>query len=497
MHARHPKKPYYIPARESFGWNFYGHEYAPAPRGKYKFHICIQPNQLARVQDKLHDLLHNALDRNLISLYKIYKLPSAFESSKEHYRQLHSPFVVYLNDDYDYSYLEKITQLCQQIENLLSGVTPGDISCRATVDLPLTPHLIFRQSFLDADINKNRYIGAFEEKYASQIFAEAIDSHPYQILKHSNFNLRKQQLATLCEEKTENTLMQAAARQLLAIAETEDFAELSDLDLFYFYSAVNLIEATFLKPVYSGGYEYNELIKFSITGKFQEPILKLLANSIPRNLFEAAKEKLMTCITENEQKENSFVVQSAKNLVTAMDGEKEHASSGKLHLFSRTLRQAEKCIKNPSPKNTRQFFGLTHALIQKYPNKISSLQSNTPPKQKKRSCSGLVIAAALGFCGALIIAASIYLAAVTFFSATPISIAGIKVGLGLISAGAAAAAPAAGSVAVSGLFGIRMLRKGARVAYAATHKENAAEPITVTSHPIVKAAGDFSLLLKY
>lgn len=104
-------------------------------------------------------------------------------------RQLNNPFVVYLNDDQanNPEYLSEVTQLCKEIENVLSQCKPG--VHRSISDLPLTPHIVFRQAILDGDVNPVK--GRAEDvpyklalgKEAGILREQGLKSVPYKRLK--------------------------------------------------------------------------------------------------------------------------------------------------------------------------------------------------------------------------------------------------------------------------------------------------------------------------
>ncbi len=148
----------------------------------YKLHISIHPDEFKKIKNNVHALLHKAMQQQLISCYKIYdveRAPPNYYGLRLQLRQKHNPFVIYLYDDFNEDYLQKIAQLCKEIEHLLRKIRPGDIIHRAECDLtlPHAPHFIFRQAFLD-----NAYVAAVNTKKMRRLKTEGKNSAHYKKL---------------------------------------------------------------------------------------------------------------------------------------------------------------------------------------------------------------------------------------------------------------------------------------------------------------------------
>ncbi len=163
-------------------WWYYGRYNKELDR--YKLHICIHPHAFEKVRDDIHNLLHTSISQGVVALYKTYSVEDA-KDSKGKERQRNSPFVIYLNNNYDDSYLYKITQLCEKIENLLSDVPSGEERRRADCDLYLSSHIIFRQTMLEGETT---YIPALDKARADLLRTQGENSFPY---KKISFNLEK------------------------------------------------------------------------------------------------------------------------------------------------------------------------------------------------------------------------------------------------------------------------------------------------------------------
>lgn len=165
---------------------------------RYKFHVSLDPKEFADVEDQVHTILNRAIKKGTIITYKTCDVMRHHRQHKEEtdpnaLRQLNNPFVVYLNDDQanNPEYLSEVTQLCKEIENVLTHCTPG--VHRSISDLPLTPHIVFRQAILDGDVNPVK--GRAEDvpyklalgKEAEILREQGLKSVPYKRLK---YNLR-------------------------------------------------------------------------------------------------------------------------------------------------------------------------------------------------------------------------------------------------------------------------------------------------------------------
>jgi hypothetical protein len=167
-------------------WHYYGNrllrkELKPYQE-RYKLHISIHPDQFHAVAPLIHRRLNKAVQKNLITLYKVYDLVSErlrTTHDNQALRQCHNPFVIYLNDAAEKNNLRGIAELCNDIEAILNQATPG--SYRTACDLPLTPHIVFRQAYLNADTTKTNYIRA-EDAAAHQLANEGAHSTHYQWL---------------------------------------------------------------------------------------------------------------------------------------------------------------------------------------------------------------------------------------------------------------------------------------------------------------------------
>ncbi|WP_454784030.1 hypothetical protein [Legionella sp. WA2024007413] len=122
---------------------------------RYKLHVSVDPKVFPEVEDQVHTILNRAIKKGSIITYKTYDVMRNHKEdlSPEALRQQNNPFVIYLNDEQatNPQYLSEITQVCKEIENVLYHSKAGEH--RATSDLPLTPHIIFRQAILDGDVN--------------------------------------------------------------------------------------------------------------------------------------------------------------------------------------------------------------------------------------------------------------------------------------------------------------------------------------------------------
>ncbi len=150
-------------------WCFY-YDDNNAPRGRYKLHICFDPNiapdDLKKIQNELHNLLHAAIEIDLVPKYKTYNIEHVINSlhssnitaSEGQIRQMSNSFVIYLLDNDDDKYLHDIAQLIYNIEKLLANVKTTGI--QAKCDLRIDTHVIFRQAYLDSDTTKSTYVRA-------------------------------------------------------------------------------------------------------------------------------------------------------------------------------------------------------------------------------------------------------------------------------------------------------------------------------------------------
>jgi len=165
---------------------FYSH--AEGARHRYKLHICIHPDVFQQdLVKKLLDMLSEARAQNLIS-FKLFNVPKELKkgvTDRSGSRQLHSPFVIYLKNDLTDEEMNKIILLCKNIENVLSHIPPGDINNRALCDLPLTPHIIFRQAYLGS--GEMKYINAIDaaEEELITLKKQGKSSKYYQVLTNS------------------------------------------------------------------------------------------------------------------------------------------------------------------------------------------------------------------------------------------------------------------------------------------------------------------------
>lgn len=160
----------------------------------HKLHISIDPDDFNLAEEKLYPLLDKALDSRLIFNYKVYNVHGNMiknAGEKLILRQRNNPFVIYLPDNPSENKVIKIVKLCIEIETLLINIKPGDEKKRAICDLPLTPHIIFRQAFLNGEYISVNSDGteAYTQKL-ERLKLEAQRSNYYKLLKHlANFTL--------------------------------------------------------------------------------------------------------------------------------------------------------------------------------------------------------------------------------------------------------------------------------------------------------------------
>ncbi len=183
---------YYNSEHTTEVWTYYDTP-TTVPISKYKIHISILPDDLDKVQDQIHDILHLAIQRGLIYCYKNYNIQSVLKLFEEKIfressrpsaeREMHYPFVIYLNDVCSDQYLLDIAGLCEAIEKVLVGIKPGEISKRAACDLPLTPHIVFRQAYADGAGKKHKdYVPSYDTERNKLLIEQCKQSKPYQTL---------------------------------------------------------------------------------------------------------------------------------------------------------------------------------------------------------------------------------------------------------------------------------------------------------------------------
>ncbi len=179
---------FHIESEYKAAWQFGGFRVDVLPH-KYKLHICIHPDELEQVQDEVLQLLEDSMHRLKI-LYKTYNIESVSSKRSKlndnHKRQMHSPIVIYLNNYPDENYMAEVAQLCEKIETVLAKIKSGTKKYRAECDLPLTPHIIFRQAYRNATaLIKENYIEALDDKHALQLKKQGQNSIYYQKLSTS------------------------------------------------------------------------------------------------------------------------------------------------------------------------------------------------------------------------------------------------------------------------------------------------------------------------
>lgn len=161
----HPQS-YYKKSIKEPHWYFYWDTSDQKDFGRYKLHISFDPyldaQLLKKIQDDLHNLLHQALDQYFDIRYKVldiaYVLANNQTPSKKMLRQMCNSFVIYLRNIGNDLYFHKIAELIFEIEKMLNNVRI--VEQKAECDLSLDSHVIFRQAYLDSDTNQKNYIKA-------------------------------------------------------------------------------------------------------------------------------------------------------------------------------------------------------------------------------------------------------------------------------------------------------------------------------------------------
>lgn len=123
----------------------------------YKLHISIHPYAFNKSKDRIHHILHQALDQRIFLAYKTY-----VEAINPDERQRHAPFTIYI-DFLDDNHLRELAKVCSQIENALKNILAGNSQACSRCDIIFTDHIIFRQESLDGN-----YVPARNSTDASQ-----------------------------------------------------------------------------------------------------------------------------------------------------------------------------------------------------------------------------------------------------------------------------------------------------------------------------------------
>lgn len=168
-------------------WHYYG---LPGnkriPNNFNKLHITLDTERFDACKDRIHDLLHQALQQRLFVLYKVFVLETErLHESKGQgdwlgRRQMNAPFVIYLNEKYDDNSLRALAEFCVDMDEALAGVKPGEKAYRANCDLEILNHVLFRQAEL-----RGEYVAANDSPILiNELAEEARNSIYFKKLNH-------------------------------------------------------------------------------------------------------------------------------------------------------------------------------------------------------------------------------------------------------------------------------------------------------------------------
>jgi len=163
----------------------------------------------------------------------------------------------------------------------------------------------------------------------------------------------------------------------------------------------------------------------------------------PYKFTDALNELRAEVASKQQSDPQNMLLPLANEMATHLGKVRIGASNQDLPLLTEALQKTKAVLGDSSPENITAYGDMTGRLLERYP-----IEKKTN-RQRSRSCGQIVASLALGIFGACLIGASIYLGVVTFAGATPLTVMGVKLGLGMISA--AAAGVAVGSTALVGI----------------------------------------------
>jgi hypothetical protein len=175
-------------SQKNYNWHYFQNKDRRRElHDRYKLHVSIDPKVFPEVEDQIHDILRRGMKDGSIITYKTFDVMRnrKEELSRDELRQQNNPFVIYLNDNQatNPDYLAGVTKVCKQIENVLSNTKPG--KHQAVSDLPLSPHIIFRQALLNGEVNPVRGKAPYKPAHgndAETLRDQGKESVPYQVL---------------------------------------------------------------------------------------------------------------------------------------------------------------------------------------------------------------------------------------------------------------------------------------------------------------------------
>jgi hypothetical protein len=200
-------------------WHRYDRNESSPSEERYKLHFSVDPSDFLRIGDQISCLLDNAIDHRLIDAFKVYRVSELSSNTgenaelinrlkltyyRDYIRQLHAPFVVYLENHHSEDYLFRIAGLIYKVERILHNIQPGNPAHRAPPDLPIRPHTIFRQATL---LSSNNYIDAFNTRHGPTLISQALQSPHYQTLN----NFVTQQAVAFTQRYYELSIQQETA----------------------------------------------------------------------------------------------------------------------------------------------------------------------------------------------------------------------------------------------------------------------------------------------